>query len=105
MPCGAGWVTVQPTPAPQTRSRYWGSYSPWEDRTDGRVLSSPTYLPYVQSGCTLWLFACRKSQILEQTVLKLEFLLEEFKQTASSRGMAMTISLMNKPAIKDPVYL
>lgn len=34
-----------------------------------------------------------------------KFLVKEFKQTASSRGRAMAISLMNKPAIKDQVNL
>lgn len=34
-----------------------------------------------------------------------EFLVKKFKQTTSSTGIAMTTSLMNKPAIKDLVYL
>lgn len=34
-----------------------------------------------------------------------EFLVKKFKQTTPSTGIAMTTSLMNKPAIKDLVYL
>lgn len=101
-PMSAMWSRLGDSTAHPGSPNTITSCSPWEDRSDGRVLSAPTQANrlrpvavYVQE-ITDFRTNCSKTA---------EFLVKEFKQTASSRGTAMATTLMNKAAIKDQVNL